>query len=60
MQPVPLTPQEVINLVNRQVRQFEEAGLGHEGAVLMAALTLKIEPHKISALAPPLPEGKEQ
>lgn len=62
MQPTPLTPQEVVNLVNRQVRQFEQAGLTHEGAVLMAALTLKVEPYKVAALAPPVPGetiGKE-
>jgi hypothetical protein len=55
MHGVPLTPQEVVNLVARQVRQFEGAGLTHEGAILMAAFTLKVEPYKISALAPPPP-----
>jgi hypothetical protein len=62
MQTVPLTPQEAVNLVGRQVRQFEEVGLTHDAAVLMCAATLKIEPHKIAALAQPLPdeESKEQ
>ena len=60
MQGAPLTPQEVINLVNRQVRQFEQAGLTHEGAVLMAAFTLKVEPYKVAVLAPPLPDDKAE
>jgi|GEM_PF-2203974 len=59
MQALPLTPQEAMNVVTRQVRQFEQVGLTHEAAVLMCALTLKVEPHKISVLAPPAPnEGK--
>ena len=60
MRPAPLTPQEIINVVRRQVRQFEEVGLTHDAAVLMVALTLKVEPYKVVALAPPLPseEGK--
>jgi hypothetical protein len=62
MQPHPLTPQEVIAIVRRQVSQFEEVGMTHEAAVLMVALTLKVEPYKIAVLAPPLPgeDGKEQ
>jgi hypothetical protein len=62
MQPHPLTPQEVIAIVRRQVRQFEEVGMTHEAAVLMVALTLKLEPYKVAVLAPPLPgeDGKEQ
>jgi hypothetical protein len=55
MQTPPLTPQEIVNLVNRQVRQFEQAGLNHETAVLMCATTLKVEPHKVAVLAPPVP-----
>lgn len=55
MQGTPLTPQEIVNLVNRQVRQFEQAGLTHEAAVLMCAATLKVEPHKVAVLAPPVP-----
>lgn len=53
MQGIPRTPQEIVDLVSRQVRQFEEAGLPHDGAVLAAALTLRVEPHKVSVLAPP-------
>ena len=62
MRSLPLTPQEVIGVVRRQVNQFEEVGLTHEAAVLMVALTLKVEPYKVSVLAPPLPgeDGKEQ
>lgn len=55
MQPHPLTPQEVIAVVRRQVSQFEEIGMTHEAAVLMVALTLKVEPYKVAVLAPPLP-----
>lgn len=55
MPAVPLTPQEIINLVNRQVRQFEQAGLTHEAAVLMCATTIQVEPYKVAALAPPVP-----
>jgi hypothetical protein len=55
MQGLPLTPQEALNAVTRQVRQFEQIGLTHEAAVLMAAATLRVEPHKISVLAPPTP-----
>jgi hypothetical protein len=55
MHGAPLTPEEVVNLVSRQVRQFEEVGLTHDGAILMAAFTLKVEPYKIAALAPPEP-----
>ena len=53
----PLTPSEAVALVARQVRQFEAAGLTHEAAVLAAALTLRLEPHKVSVLAPPLGDG---
>jgi hypothetical protein len=53
MQPLPLTRQEIINVVRHQVAQFEEIGLAHEAAVLMVARTHKVEPHKIAALAPP-------
>jgi len=62
MQPHPLTPQEVIGVVRRQVSQFEEVGMTHDAAVLMVALTLKVEPYKVAVLAPPLPGGggKEQ
>lgn len=62
MQPHPLTPQEVIAIVRRQVSQFEEIGMTHEAAVLMVALTLKVEPYKVAVIAPPLPgeDGKEQ
>lgn len=56
MRPLPLTRQEIINVVRRQVAQFEEIGLAHEAAVLMVARTHKVEPHKIAALAPALPE----
>jgi hypothetical protein len=59
MQGTPRTPQEIIDLVTRQVRQFEKAGLTHEGAVLAAALTLRVEPHKVSVLAPPEPRDAE-
>jgi hypothetical protein len=59
MHGVPLTPEEVVNLVSRQVRQFEEVGLTHEGAILMAAFTLKVEPYKIAALAQPEPPKRE-
>lgn len=55
MRPLPLTHQEIINVVRHQVAQFEEIGLTHEAAVLMVARTHKVEPHKIAALAPPLP-----
>lgn len=51
MRPLPLTRQEISNVVRRQVAQFEEIGLTHEAA----ARTHKVEPHKIAALAPPLP-----
>jgi hypothetical protein len=59
MQGTPRTPQEIVDLVSRQVRQFEKAGLTHEGAVLAAALTLRVEPHKVSVLAPPEPHEAE-
>jgi hypothetical protein len=55
MQATPLTPREVVNLVARQVRQFEEVGLTRDAAVLMCAFTLKVEPYKVAALAPPSP-----
>lgn len=60
MQPHPLTPEEVIGVVRRQVSQFEEVGMTHEAAVLMVALTLKVEPYKVAVLAPPLPGEDEQ
>jgi hypothetical protein len=61
MRPQPLTPHEVIGIVRRQVSQFEEVGLTHEAAVLMVALTLKVEPYKVAVLAPPLPgEGEKE
>ena len=56
MRGVPLTPQEIVDLVNRQVRQFEQVGLTHEAAVLMCATTIQVEPYKVAAFAPPLPE----
>jgi hypothetical protein len=56
----PLTPQEVVNLVKRQVCQFEQAGLSHDAAVLMCATTIQVEPYKIAALAPPLPDAGEE
>lgn len=59
MQGTPRTPQEIVNLVTRQVRQFEKAGLTHEAAVLAAALTLRVEPYKVSVLAPPEPREAE-
>jgi hypothetical protein len=57
MRAAPLTPQEVVNLVKRQVRQFEQAGLSHDAAVLMCATTIQVEPYKVAALAPPLPDS---
>ncbi len=60
MRGVPLTPQEIVDLVNRQVRQFEQVGLTHETAVLMCATTIQVEPYKVAVLAPPLPEDKAE
>lgn len=54
MQPMPLTTPEIINTVRRQVSQFVEIGLTHEAAVTSVAAALKVEPHKVAALAPPL------
>ena len=45
---VPLTPTEAVATVRRQVAAFEAAGLTHEAAVLAAAMTLRIESHKIT------------
>lgn len=58
MQPTPLTTPEIINIVRRQVSQFVEVGLTHEAAVNRVAATLKVEPHKIAALASPLPSER--
>jgi hypothetical protein len=60
MGPVPLTRQEVANVVRRQVSQFEEIGLTHDAAVLAVARKHAVEPHKIAALAPALPEEGDQ
>lgn len=49
----PLTPAEAVALVRRQVEQFEAAGMTHDAAVLAAAVTLRIEPHKVSVVARP-------
>lgn len=59
MGPVPLTRQEIANVVRRQVAQFEEIGLTHDVAVLAVARKHTVEPHKIAALAPAQPEGGE-
>lgn len=62
MRPLPLTRQEIISVVRRQVAQFEEIGVAHDAAVLMVARKHEVDPHKIAALAPALPGAgsKEQ
>jgi hypothetical protein len=46
----PLTSYEVVRLVRRKVRQFEDLGLPRDAAVLATANALRVEPHKIEAL----------
>jgi len=60
MRGVPLTPQEVVNVVTRKVRGYEAIGLGHDGAVLMTATTFKADPAKVAKLVPPLPDDKAE
>ncbi len=57
MQRPPLTPAEAVALVRRQVEQFEEAGMERDAAVLAAAVTLRIEPHKAAIVARPKEEA---
>lgn len=56
MQGPPLTPAEAVALVRRQIEQFEEAGMERDAAVLAAAVTLRIEPHKVAIVARPKEE----
>jgi hypothetical protein len=60
MHGVPLTHQEVVNVVTRKVRGYEAIGLGHDGAVLMTATTFKTDPSKVADLVPPLPDDKAE
>lgn len=48
----PLTRTEVVNVLTRKVRHYEEVGLDRHAAVLMTAATFKTEPCKVAELIP--------